>query len=156
MLSFQSYKRLTKIILWSETIENIADHTLLVLEWNLIARADNSVGAKVEHISFRPNTLLFNFVNTKTAQEGIKHFDQPWHEYANPLEPVGCPLLALARYIITHPSIFTGQMNLFELHYQYECFNRIFNKVVQNHQSEFEYLGISVEDFWQHSIRKGV
>ena len=74
--------------------------------------------------------------------------------YANPLEPVVCPQLALARYIIAHPSIITVQINLFKGHYQCECFKKIFNDFSRNNWYEFESLGISVEDFRTHSIRK--
>ena len=44
---------------------------------------------------------------------------------------------------------------MLEGHSQYESFNKTFNEVVQNHRSEFEYLGISVEYFGTHPIRKG-
>ena len=58
-------------------------------------------------------------------------------------------------YIISHPSIITGQSNLFEGHSQYERFNKIFNEVVQTHIFEFDCLVISVEYFGTHYIRKG-
>ena len=64
-------------------------------------------------------------------------------------------MLEIAGYIIAHPSILTGQSNFFERHSQYECFNKIFNEVVRAHWSEFECLGISVEYFITHFIRKG-
>ena len=122
---------------------------------NLIARAENCVGTKVEHVSFHRYALLFDFLKTKIDQERIKNIDHPWQVYTNPLEPVACPLIALAMYIIDHTSILTGQSNVFEGKSQYECFNKIFNEVVLTHQSEFEVLGISVEDFGTHSIKKG-
>ena len=75
--------------------------------------------------------------------------------YANTSEPVVCPLIGLAWYIIAHPSIITGQGNLLEVHSQYERYNKIINEVVWNHWSEFEYLGISVEYFETHYRRKG-
>ena len=98
---------------------------------------------------------MFYLAKTKTYQEGIKYSDYPWHVYSDPLEPVVCPLLVLARYIIAHPYNLTGQRNLFEVHSRYECFNKIFNEVVVTHRYEFEYLSISVEDFGTYSIRKG-
>ena len=75
--------------------------------------------------------------------------------YANPLEYVVCALIPIARYMITHTSIVTGQSNLSEGYSQYEPFNKIFNKVVQTHQYEFECLGISVIYYGTNSIRKG-
>ena len=87
----------------SDNIKHISDHTFLVIEWNIMERAENCVEAKIEHISFYWDTLMFDFANTKTDQEGIKNIDHPWHVYKNPLEPVVFPLLSLARYIISRP-----------------------------------------------------
>ena len=120
-----------------------------------MTRAENFVGAKVEHISFHRDTLLFDFANTKINQEGIKNIDHLWHLYENNLELVVCPLISLSRWIIAYPPIITGQRNLIKVHYPYERINKIFNEVVRTHRSEFECLGISVEYFGTHSIRKG-
>ena len=56
---------------------------------------------------------------------------------------------------MVHPSILTGVSNLFEGMSQYERFNRIFNDVVKENREEIIALGISLEDFGMHSIRKG-
>ena len=76
---------------------------------------------------------MFDFANTKTHQEGIKNIDHPCHVCANPSEPVVFTVIALAWYIIAHPSILTGQRNLLERNSQYERFNKIFNEVVRTH-----------------------
>ena len=76
--------------------------------------------AKIDHISFYRDALIFDFAKTKTDQKGIKNIDHPWHVYANPLDPIVCPVLVLARYMIINPSILTGQTNLFEGKSQYE------------------------------------
>ena len=154
-LSYQAYKRLATLLFRSEKAEHIAAHAFLVLEWNLIARAENCVGAKIDHIHFHRDALLFNFAKTKTDQEGTKNIDHPWHVYANPIDPAVCPLLALSRHIMVHPTILTGQCNLFEGMSQYERFNRIFNDVVIEYREDFVALGICPEDFGTHSIRKG-
>ena len=120
-----------------EKIEHIAANTFLVLEWNLIAQAENCVGSKLWHISFHWDALVFDFAKTMIYQEGIKNIDHTLHMYKNNLEPFVCPLLELARYIIAHPSILTGQGNLFKGDYQYERFKKILNEVVRTHRSEF-------------------
>ena len=51
-------------------------------------RADSFVGDKVEHISFNRDAPMFDFANTKTHQEGIKHIYHLCHMYVNPLDPV--------------------------------------------------------------------
>ena len=75
--------------------------------------------------------------------------------YANPSEPVFCPLLALLWYIIAQPSILNGQINLFGWHSQYERFNKTFNEVVRTHKYKIEFIGISAEYFGKNYIRKG-
>ena len=120
-----------------------------------MARSENCAGAKIEHISFHQDALLFDFAKTKTDRERTKFFDHPWHVYSNYLEPVVCPVLALPRYIISNPIILDGNYNLFEGKSQYEIFNNIFNDVVKIHRNEFIVLGISPEDYGMHSIRKG-
>ena len=60
-------------------MEYIAAHAFLILEYNLMARSENCVGAKIEHIPFHQDALLFDFAKTKTYQEGMKNVDHPWH-----------------------------------------------------------------------------
>ena len=72
-LSFHAYKLLATILFKSEKVEYIAAHEFLILEWNLMAIAENRVGAKIDHISFHQDTLLFDFEKTKTDQEGTKN-----------------------------------------------------------------------------------
>ena len=66
-------------------------------------RAENCVGGEIEHISFHWDAPMFYVSNTNTYQEEIKNIDHMWHVYANPLEPVVCPLVALTWYIIAPP-----------------------------------------------------
>ena len=99
--------------------------------------------------------MLFDFAKTKTDQEGVKNIDHPWHVYANPLDPVVCPVLALARYIVSNPTILSGKSNLFEGESQYERFNKILSEVVNENSEKFAALGVTSEDFGTHSIRKG-
>ena len=49
-LSYQAYKLLSTRFL--TFIEHIATHAFLVLEWNLIATAENCVGGKIDHTHF--------------------------------------------------------------------------------------------------------
>ena len=75
--------------------------------------------------------------------------------YTKPLESSVYNMLAIAQYIIAHPSILTGQINLFEGHSQYEHFNKTFNEVVRTHKYKIECIGISVEYFGTNYIIKG-
>ena len=53
-----------------------------------MARAENCVGAKIDHISFHQDALLFDFAKTKTDQEGTKNIDHAWNVYSNLLKPI--------------------------------------------------------------------
>ena len=49
-------------------MEYISSRAFFVLEWHLMARAENCVGAKIDHISVYRYALLFDFSKTKTDQ----------------------------------------------------------------------------------------
>ena len=135
----------------------VAAHTFLVLEWNLISRAEYLVDANIDLVSFTEDALLFNMGVTKTDQEGVKNVDHPWHVYSCPEHPEICAHLAVARLILANPEILNGQTKLFDARSQYERFNGLLRKIVssEEHRDDFASLGISPEDFGTHSIRKG-
>ena len=62
-------------------MEYITAHAFLILEWNLINRAENCVGAKIDHTSFHQDTLLLDFAKTNTDQESIKNIYHMWNVY---------------------------------------------------------------------------
>ena len=113
-LSFQVYKKLCEILFKSNKNSDIPAQTFLVLEWNLISRAENCLTANISQIYFHQDSILFDFGKSKSDQEGIKNIDHPWHLYANPLDPIVCPLVALTRYLFPHPNILKGEESLFE------------------------------------------
>ena len=98
------------------------------------------------------NDVLFDFAKTKTDQEGIKNIDHLRHVYINPLDPIVCPVLGLARYIISNSTILSGKSNLFEGKSQYERFNRILAKVIDDNVAKCIALGVTPSDFGTHSI----
>jgi len=156
-LSFRAYRYLARVLFESGDPEHIAAHTFLLLEWNLISRAEFVVGAKVDLVSAREDALVFEIGKTKTDQEGKKNIDHPWHLYANPTNPYICCVLAMARLFMANPTILSGNCPLFEGTAQYERFNQIFLKIVKSpeHRDTFAAFGMPPEDFGTHSIRKG-
>ena len=82
-LPFAAYKFLAQILFESAKPEHIAAHTFLVLEWNLISRADMVVTALIDSIRCHNDAILFEIGRTKTDQEGTRNIDHPWHLYAN-------------------------------------------------------------------------
>ena len=152
-----AFKKLAKILIESEKPEDIPAHAFLVIDWNLISRAEYVVDAKIDLVSFTEDALIFDMGITKTDQEGTKNVDHPWHVYSNPEHPEICAHLAFARHVINNPTILNGQTELFEGRAQYERFNRIFRDYVSSpeHREEFAALGMTPADFRTHSIRKG-
>ena len=77
------YLLLAKIMFQSKKAKHIHAHTFLVLDWNLILRAEYVIVSK-KLVSFKENTLLFYMGPTKTSQEGTHNIDHPWHAYLCP------------------------------------------------------------------------
>ena len=73
----------------------------LVLQWNLIATSRSATvdAMMMEHVSWEANSLLISTPQSKSDQEGEKCFAR--HLYANPLNPIICPVLALAVLVFT-------------------------------------------------------
>ena len=76
-LPFRAYCHLAKILFESENAEYIAAHSFLLLDWNLISRAEFVVGAKIDLVSAVEDALVFEIGKTKTDQEGTKNIDHP-------------------------------------------------------------------------------
>ena len=131
-LPFKAYKYLAKILFESEKPEHVSAHTFLLLEWNLISRAEFVVDSKIDLILYAEDALKFDMGKTKTDQEGTKNIDHPWHLYSNPINPEICVHLGITRHLICNPTILNGQCDLFEGSSQYDRFNKIFNDVVHH------------------------
>ena len=131
-------------------------HCFFTIEWNLMARADNVVHMSVEHIEWNDDCLVFYFATTKTDQNGEKQ-RLPWHVYSNPLKPHICPVLAMAKYVLSTPGIVenNGQNRLFPGSNQYSRFLKIFHSVLSKHADEILELGVDPKDLGSHSTCKG-
>ena len=154
-LSQDAYELISKTFFFSEKKEHVFAHVFLVLDWTLMKRAENCVNCKVNHISFRHDSLVFEFAKSKSHQKGEKHVG-PWHVYANPLKPWCCPILSLARYFFSYPEVLRGDMPLFEGNSQYQRYHKLFSSLVQVLGPELQQMGYLPGDLGSHSCRKGV
>jgi hypothetical protein len=68
-------------------------HSFTVHTWNLMARSVNISSIKFCHISWEMDALQFTMPKQKNDQEGAREF--PKHVYANPFDPIVCPVLAV-------------------------------------------------------------
>ena len=157
-LSFSGYNLLCKTFLENNGTndEFIFAHAFLTLEWNLMCRADNLVSLNVNHIGWEDDSFLCNLAKSKHDQEG-EGAKTPWHIYANPANPFICPVLAMALYIFSHPSILTNTSSsfLFTGNNQYKRYTQILRKAIMMDPDKFRRAGVDVDTTASHSVRKG-
>jgi phage-related protein len=154
-MSREVYSFLAQKLFESERKEHIFAHLFLVLDWNLMKRAENCVDLKLEHVKMEGDSMVFEFAKSKGAQGGEEHVG-PWHVYANPLEPSKCPVLAFARYLFTFPDCIKTNASVFAGKSQYERYSKLFQGIIKKYESELKELGVGPGDLGTHSCRKGV
>lgn len=150
------YEFLCKTMFQSRKPEHVFAHTFTVLDWNLMKRAENVVDAKIAHISFSNDAMVFMFSKSKSQQDGAEEYLGPWHVYANPQKPWLCPILAIARFCFMYPEVFTGNRPLFEGKNSYSRYQKVFTQLLHDHSRELRQLGVEPSDLGTHSARKGV
>jgi hypothetical protein len=69
-------------------------HLFLLLCWNLMARSVSVGTIMLQHITWENDSLLVTTPKHKGDQEGNNCY--PKHVYANPVNPIVCPVLSMA------------------------------------------------------------
>ena len=156
-IPFAAFCHLAKILFKSKEPEHVGLHLFLVLDWNMMSRAEQCVDSNIELIGVEEDSLRFFVGKSKGDQEGMKHIDHPWHVYSVPSNPFICPVLALTKHLIANPQILNGKCKLFEGSSQYTRFNKLLGKIINSpeHRDEFICLKMPPAYFGTHSIRKG-
>jgi hypothetical protein len=156
-LPFAAYVYLAEILARSTDPEHVSANLFLVLDWNLISRADTAIQQNIEHVGMQSDSVVIEMGPTKTDQEAKKHQDHPYHLYSVPKNPAICIVTALAKHLVTRPHLLTGRHKLFEGSNQYEHYNSILCKIVQSdeHRDAFIARGLNPNYFGSHSLRKG-
>ena len=72
----------------------------------------NCFECKKNHITFKNDSLIFQFAKSKGHQNGEETVG-PLYVYANPMEPHLCAHLSVAKYLITYPQLFLDGIVLF-------------------------------------------
>jgi hypothetical protein len=94
-LTFDGYRLLARMLMTCDQFNQMLfAWPYLVIQWNLIARAITVADLMMEHVGWQSDSLLITTPKHKGDQEGVKAYAR--HIYANPLDPVICPVLALA------------------------------------------------------------
>lgn len=129
----------------------------LNLTWNLACRANNTGRIRMNQIRWASSFDAFEifFGHTKTDQAG-EEARFPRHCYANPIDPIVCPVLALAMYFTCcFNSAQENDGQLFPGNDQNQRFSKIFNRCLAEHKADVQALGYRLDDLGTHSIRKG-
>ena len=127
---------------------------MLIIIRNLVKWAENAIGAKINHIYFENDSLVFYFVKSKDNQEA-NHIGL-WHAHTNPLWLYICPILSLARYVFLFPEIFSSGSKLFSKKNQYKRYISTFFNVLKEFNEELKVLGTNTKELSRYSIRKGI
>ena len=154
-MSKNVYSFLAKKLFESKDPEHLFAHLFLVLDWNLMKRAENCVDCKITHITVRNDSLVFQFAKSKGHQNGEEHVG-PWHVYANPLEPHLCVVLSMARYLFAYPELLLNNTALFQGTAQYNRYSKLFMSLLKANEDTLKSMGVEPGDLGTHSCRKGV
>lgn len=153
-LPFRLYHEIALLLMKSGGTEDIFSHTFLLLTWNLMCRANNTVNVLFQHMSWSGDALCVLFANMKNDQLGERPKD-PRHIYANPLMPAVCPILSLGVYLLCF-SLTETSLALFPGSSQYARFGNRLNRLFSNQAAELlSCAGLCSADLGTHSIRKG-
>jgi len=129
-------------------------HVYLVLQWNLMSRTNNISTTNYEHIWWENDSLVIHVPKQKNDANGARAY--PKHVFANPLDPLICPVLALALWLIGCCAHRTDN-KLFDGTFCDDKFGDWLSNILSKmNQTIKDSLGIDISDIGTHSIRKGV
>ncbi|KAK1928348.1 hypothetical protein P3T76_016178 [Phytophthora citrophthora] len=156
-MSFGLYKQVAMAMLQNTSREMIFARTFMILSWNLMSRAANTVSICYGHLEWCDDALCVYFAHMKNDQRGTRPRD-PRHVYANPISPEICPILALDTIFYT--GIFwatygfdSSDVHLFPGNDEYERFRKVLKG--SEVAPELERRGNTADDIGTHSMRKG-
>ena len=98
-MSVELYRHVCRWFVDWGTLDGIFAHTFTILSWNLACCANNTAKIHLRDIEWASTFDAYGifFAHTKTDQTG-EEAKYSQHVYANPTEPLVCPVLTLAFY----------------------------------------------------------
>jgi hypothetical protein len=156
-MSVGLFKAIAGWLLDYGTQEGVFAHCYLVLTWNLACRCGNTARIAYRDVAWTESFDSFSvlFSHSKTDQLG-EHAKYSRHIFANPLSPIICPVLSLAKYM---QCCFNTVQNagglLFPGGGQDARFSALLAKVIVLKKREVKMMGYNLDDLGTHSIRKG-
>ena len=156
-MSVALYEKLGSWFLEWGTLDGVFAHCFLVLSWNLSCRSNNTAEIFLTDINWAGffDTFDIYFAHTKTDQTG-SDAKYPRHLYANPTNPLVCPVFALAlHFSCNYNTPVDVSSPLFHGSDQHARFGELLTKCLREHETELHAFGYQFEDLGTHSIRKG-
>lgn len=152
-LPFDVYCDIGRHTLQVVSADYVFARTFMILQWNLMCRAENTEKVELKHLNWNNDCLEVYFRKQKNDQDGSRG-EVPRHVYANPVKPEVCSILALGIFFLstarTHHS---GK--LFEGNSQATRFGGAFQKILESMSEKIKQHGFDPSDFGSHSNRKG-
>ncbi|KAL7557256.1 hypothetical protein ACA910_001220 [Epithemia clementina (nom. ined.)] len=138
------------------TMDGVFAHAFLVLSWNLMCCAKNTASIKMSNvrwINFDCFEIFFGHSKTDLLGDNAKY---PCHLFANPNDPLVCPVVALSLYFsCCFNTNQTSESSLFPGNLQHDHFKELLTQILAEHQEEVITLGYQDGDLGAHSICKG-
>ena len=153
-MSFETYRLTCDLCMKEGTKESMFLLCWLTLQWNLISRSEATEQIAFDQLKWCGDHMKIFFAKHKSDQKGENN-DEPRHVYTNPLDPVICPMRALASYLFLFPQIITESQKLFPGVKQRGRFNRLFHDLLARHKDTYLLHGEDPSLLGTHSIRKG-
>ena len=118
-------------------------------------RTENGVNARINHIHFHGDCLVFEFTKSNGDQKTGKKLG-PWHVYANPSKMWLCPVISLSRYLFCYPDVLNVNVQMFEGRSQYKRCDTRLMKLVKYLDTQLKRLDFEVGDLGSYYCHKGV
>ena len=158
-LTFPAYKHLADCLFLSPNHKSMRlTWPFIILQWNLIARSASVAAIMYGHIRWDQDALLIDIPKHKSDQAGDKRY--PRHLYANPSNPVICPILALAVVTFSQPirqmSDGSSSFRLFDGEHSEARFSALLRTALSSlSPASLALIGTDIKDIGTHSTRKG-
>ena len=156
-MSVELYTKLCGWFLNWATLDGVFCYSFLVFSWNLACRSNNTGDVYLSDINWATyfDTFDIFFAHTKTDQTG-NDAKYPCHLFANPMNPLICPVFALSVYFsCCCNSPLDIRSPLFPGSDQHSRFRDALGACLRENEEKVNTLGFSVWDIGTHSIRKG-
>lgn len=129
-------------------------HCFILLCWNLIARAVTVGNLIFDCVSWDEDAMTIHIGKMKNDQEGAHGYAR--HVYANPKDPVICPVLAMSVLVFTKGYQREGSSRYIFGESGKDRFTKWLSKTFQVCKDAILALGLYIAQLGSHSIRKGI